>query len=273
MSIIFSLIGALSSVGIFYLTGLYTEWYWYFLPIVMFIPLYLAAFLLFVAIAAFVGLFYSKKKEVEKPHPHFYRVTVGAIRQVLLILRVKVRVSGLENLPEGNFVAVYNHISAFDPLILLTRIPSECIVMMSKPENEKIPVVGKFMHMSGFPVIDRKSPMKARHTVEKCAAWIKDGVASVAISPEGTRSKTGELLEFRAAPFSTARKAECPIVVVVVKNTDKVFKRFPFRRTHIDMDVVCTVTPKDYENMNSFELSDFVRGKMLKALGQEDKTK
>lgn len=273
MSLLLSLMSALASAGVFYLSGLYTAWYWYFLPIVLFIPFYLVSFVLIVLFAGFVGLFFSKKKPVEKPHPWFYMVTVSAIRQVLLILRVKVRVSGLEKLPEGCFVAVYNHISAFDPLVLLTRIPVKRIVMMSKPENEKLPIVGKYMHMSGCPAIDRKSPMKARRTVEKCADWVRNGIASIAISPEGTRSKTGELLSFRAAPFSTAKKADCPIVVVVVRNTDKVFKRFPLRSTVIDMDVVDTVMPETYHEMTSFELSDHVRTKMLDALGQEDKHK
>ena len=271
MSLLLSLMSAFASAGVFYLTGLYTDWYWYFLPLVLFVPFYLVSFVLVVLFAGLVGLFFSKKKPVEKPHPWFYMITVSAIRQVLMILRIKVRVTGLDKLPKENFVAVYNHISAFDPLVLLTRLPVKRIVMMSKPENEKLPIVGKYMHMSGYPAIDRKSPMKARRTVEKCADWVRDGVASVAISPEGTRSKTGELLSFRAAPFSTAKKADCPIVVVVVRNTDKVFKKFPLQRTVIDMDVIDTVMPETYHEMNSFELSDHVRSKMLAALGQEDK--
>lgn len=273
MSLLLSLMSACASAGIFYLTGLYTDWYWYFLPIVLFVPFYIVSFVVFVLFAGLVGLFFSKKKPVEKPRAWFYWVTVNGIRQLLLIMRVKVRVSGLDKLPKGNFVAVYNHISAFDPLVLLTRIPVKRIVMMSKPENEKLPIVGKYMHMSGCPAIDRKSPMKARRTVEKCADWVRDGIASVAISPEGTRSKTGDLLSFRAAPFSTAKKADCPIVVVVVRNTDKVLKRFPLRSTVIDMDVIDTVMPETYHEMNSFELSDLVRAKMLTALGQEDKYK
>ena len=145
---------ALASAGVFYLTGLYTAWYWYFLPLILFIPFYVVSFVLVVLFVGFIGLFFSKKKPVEKPHPWFYMITVSAIRQVLMILRIKVRVSGLDKLPKENFVAVYNHISAFDPLVLLTRLPVKRIVMMSKPENEKLPIVGKYMHMSGFPAID-----------------------------------------------------------------------------------------------------------------------
>lgn len=267
MTILISFISALLSGGIFYLTGLYTAWYWYFIPVLLFFPLYVVSFVLLVLVFAFIGLFFSKKKEVKKPVRFFYWVTVNAIRQVLMLLRVKVQVTGLEKLPEGEFVAVYNHISFFDPLVLMVKMPVKRIVMISKPENEKIPVVGKYMHMSGYLVIDRKSPLKAKKTTDKCVNWIKEHIASVAISPEGTRSKTGKLLPFRAAPFSVAKKAECPIAVVALKNTDKVFKCFPFRRTLVSLDVVDVVEPEVFQGMNSFEMSDCIREKMLAGLG------
>ncbi|MBQ7365286.1 MAG: 1-acyl-sn-glycerol-3-phosphate acyltransferase [Clostridia bacterium] len=272
MTLLFSLIAAVSSVGIFYLTGLYTVWYYYFLPIVLFFPMYLAAFLVFVIFAALIGLFVNKKKPITAPHPFFYWVTRQAIGQLLLFFRVKVKVSGLEKLPEGTFVAVYNHRSIIDPFVLIMKIPVKRLVMISKPENEKIPVAGKYMHMAGFLTIDRKSPMKARSTVEKSAEWIREGIASVAISPEGTRSKSGKLLPFRAAPFSTARKANAPIAVITMTNTEKVFKRFPWRSTTIALHVVGSVMPDRFDEMNSFELSNYVRQMMLDDLGEEDST-
>ncbi len=269
MTVIFSIISALLSVGIFYLTGLYTAWYWYFLPILMYFPLYLVVFVVFVLLAGVVGLFVNKKKEVDKPSPFFYRVMVLAIRQMLLIFRAKVHVSGLEKLPEGAFVAVYNHLSIFDPLALMVYVPIKRFVMISKPENEKLPIVGKYMHKSGYLVIDRKSPLKAKKTTDKAAAWVREGIASVGVSPEGTRSKTGELLPFRAAPFSIAKKSGAPLVIFTVKNTDKVVRNFPFRRTHIYLDVVDVIDPAIYDTVNSFELSDMVRRRMLTGLSQK----
>ena len=270
MTVLLTLMAAASSVGIFYLTGLYTEWYFYFLPVVMFFPLYFVSFVALVLVAAVIGLFASKKKPIDKPNPFFYYVTVNAIREVLRFLRVKVRMSGLDKLPDGTFVVIYNHRSVIDPFVLMTRLPLKRIVMISKPENEKIPVAGKYMHMSGFLTIDRKSPMKARETVEKSAAWIRDGIASVAISPEGTRSRSGKLLAFRAAPFSTAKKASSPIAVITMTGTEKVFKRFPFRSTVIDLHVVGTITTDQFATMNSLDLVALARQMMLTDLGEED---
>lgn len=270
MGFIFSLLSAAASVFLFSLTGLYTVWYWYFLPVLFFFPLYLGFFLAYILILAFIGLFVNKKKPVKRPNSFFYTVTRATIRHLFFLLRVKVELTGVEKLPKGEFLLVYNHVSNFDPLVLLTALPVKRLVLVSKPENEKIPLVGSYMHMSGFLTIDRVSPLRARSTVEKCAEWVEQGIASVAISPEGTRSKTGKLLPFRAAPFSIARKAKTPVVVTVLEHTNDIAKRAPFRRTVVKLSVVEVVFPEAYESMTSFEMSDAVRSVMLKGLGQEE---
>lgn len=270
MTILLSLMAAFFSCGVFYLTGLYTVWYYYFIPILLFVPFYWVSFVIVVSFAGLVGLFFSKKKEIARPYGFFYWITVKGIGEVLRFLRVKVSVTGLEKLPEGTFVAVYNHRSMIDPFILMTRLPVKRIVMISKPENEKIPVVGKYMHYSGYLTIDRKSPMKARKTVERSAAWVKNGIASVAVSPEGTRSKTGKLLAFRAAPFSTAKKAESPLVVTTMTNTERVTKRFPWRSTTVELHIVDVLSPDTVGALSSFDLSARVRELMLDDLHEID---
>ncbi len=270
MTLLLSFMALFFSGGIFYLTGLYTVWYYYFIPLVLFVPLYWLSFVLVVLAAGVIGLFFSKKKEVAKPYGFFYWVTVKGIAEVLRFLRVKVAVTGTEKLPEGTFVAVYNHRSGIDPFILMTRLPVKRIVMISKPENEKIPVVGKYMHYSGFLTIDRKSPMKARKTVERSAVWVREGIASVAISPEGTRSKSGKLLAFRAAPFSTAMKAQSPLVVTTMRNTEKVFKRFPWRSTTVELHIVDVLSAELVSSLASSDLSAKVRELMLDDLHEID---
>lgn len=273
MTAVLLTISVIMSALVFFLTGLYTVWYWYFIPVVLIIPMYFAAFLLHVILAGVVGLFFSKKKPVEKPSRYFYTITVETLKQVLAFLRVKTRLTGIEKLPAERFLAVYNHVSNFDPLVLVTKIPDRGIILVSKPENEKIPIVGKYMHKSGFLIIDRMSPMKAKKTVDKCAEWIREDVASVAISPEGTRSKDGRLLPFRAAPFSAAKKSQAPIVIVIFRNTEKIKKNFPLRSTRVEMEIVDVVYPEEYSDMNTVAISNLVRQKMLSALGQQDTEK
>lgn len=270
MTVLLLLLSTASSAGLFYLTGLYTEWYWYFIPVLMVPVLYLLLFGVHVLLAGAVGLlFVRKKKPVKKPNAYFYRITVSSIRQLILLARIKVTVKGQEKLPDRDCLFVYNHRSDFDPLLLGTKIPFRRVALVSKPENEKIPVAGRYMHAAGYLTINRTSPRQALKTVAQCAEWISEGVASVAISPEGTRSRTGKLLPFRAAPFSVAKKAACPMVVVVFKGTENVKKNFPFRRTHVEMNICQVLLPEDYSAMTSVELAGYVRDIYLKALGEE----
>ena len=270
MTLLLSIMAVLFSGGIFYLTGLYTVWYYYFIPILLLVPMYWVAFVVLVICSGIFGLFFSKKKDLKKPHPWFYFMTFKGIAEVLRFLRVKVIVTGAEKLPKGTFVAVYNHRSMIDPFVLMAKLPCKRIIMVSKPENEKIPVVGKHMHYSGFLTIDRTSPMKARKTVEKSAIWAREGIASVAISPEGTRSKSGKLLAFRAAPFSTAKKSERPLVVTTMQNTEKVLKNVPWRKTVIELHIVGVISPEEVTSLSSFDLSGKVREMMLDDLHEID---
>ncbi len=270
MTVILTIMSVLLSSGIFYLTGLYTEWYFYFIPVLLLFPAYIAAFLVHIILAGFVGLFVNKKKPVKKPSKYFYKITVESLKQVMMFSNTKVYLSGAEKLPDGRFLMVYNHISNFDPLVILTAIPNREIVLVSKPENEKLPIVGKYMHMSGFLTINRTSPVQARSTVTKSVEWLSEDVASVAISPEGTRSKSGKLLPFKAAPFSIAKKTAVPIVMVTVKNTNKIAKNFPFKRTKVYLDIAEVIGRDEIDGLTSIEMSELVRAKMLSALGEEE---
>ncbi len=273
MTAILLICAVASAAGLFYLTGLYTAWYWYFIPLLMVPVLYLVWFGLLILLCGLIALFsVNKKKQVARPRPFFYHVTVSTLKQLVFLSRTKVEVRGMEKLPEGSYLAVYNHRSDFDPIILGAKLPTRRVVMISKPENEKMPIVGRYMHAAGYLTINRTSPRAALKTVDVCAAWIKEGIASAAIAPEGTRSRTGELLPFRAAPFSIARKAECPIVVVAFTGTEQIHKNFPLHRTHVVMNICQVIPPEDYSELSSVNLAESVRELMLSALPSAPQT-
>lgn len=88
------------------------------------------------------------------------------------------------------------------------------------------------------------------------------------IYPEGTRSRSAELLEFKDGVFYIAKKAPCPIVVITVENTEKIVKNFPFRGTTVKMDVLDVITPDSFADETTHTISDNVRQMMLKRLGK-----
>src|SRR5207245_9821336 len=88
----------------------------------------------------------------------------------------------------------------------------------------KIPLLGRAMVIAGHVVIDRPHPRRAVGAYAGAAALIKGGVSAV-VFPEGTRSRTGELLPFKNAPLGLAIAAQVPVVPVYVHHTFEILPK------------------------------------------------
>lgn len=85
-----------------------------------------------------------------------------------------------------------------------------------------MPVVGWFIWAAGMIFIDRSNREKAYQSLTKAGKLVRGG-KDVITFPEGTRSKTGELRQFRKGSFHLAREAGVPVVPVRVVATNKVW--------------------------------------------------
>ena len=132
-------------------------------------------------------------------------------------------VIGKENIdPKQPYVMVLNHNSMID--IMSPYVLPLVFKWVSKREVYKIPRVGRLLFMHGDIVINRSNPKEAMRFVhEQGLKWLKKG-ASVAIFPEGTRSKDGEIHSFKAGAFILAKEAGVPILPVVVEGTNNMLK-------------------------------------------------
>ncbi len=114
------------------------------------------------------------------------------------------------------FVGVSNHESMADILIIGT-LPFE-MKWMSKASIFRIPFLGWMMRMAGDVLVDRGQVHSRANAYEKTLKWIECG-ASVMIFPEGTRSKTSDMLPFRNGAFRLAVQTGRPIQPIVVSGT------------------------------------------------------
>lgn len=193
-------------------------------------------YLLFLGICA---LLVDPEKEYNKNSP-FYRFLLDSATVVAMkLLRIRVHVSGREKIPEDTKVLfVGNHRSNFDPIVTWYALKKWKIAFVSKPSNFKIPFFGMIIRKCCFMPIDRENPRKAIPTINRAAKLLRKQEVSIGIYPEGTRSKSCELLPFHNGVFKIAQKAEMPVVVLCVTGTEKVAKRTPFRRTDVYLDVL-----------------------------------
>ena len=198
----------------------------------------LALFLIYVLFLGLCSLLVDPRREYEH-HSRFYRFLLdSATAPAMKLLRIRVHVSGLEKLPQDTHVLfVSNHRSNFDPIVTWYALRQWKIAFVSKPENFKIPFFGRIIRKCCFLPIDREDPRKAIVAINHAAALLEKGEVSVGIYPEGTRSKSGELLPFHNGVFKIAQKAGAPIAVLTVTGTEQIAKRTPFHRTDVYLDV------------------------------------
>lgn len=138
------------------------------------------------------------------------------VRLGLALAGIRVRVAGAEHLPLDR-AAVYcaNHQSNIDPPILFDALHPRMHILY-KHEIDRIPILARAFRLGGFIPIDRRNRESAMRSIEAGAQSIRSG-NSFLIYPEGTRSRTEELLPFKKGGFVMAIKAQAPIVPVAVQ--------------------------------------------------------
>jgi 1-acyl-sn-glycerol-3-phosphate acyltransferase len=148
----------------------------------------------------------------------------GGVRLGLALSGIRYRVAGAEHLPLDR-AAVYcaNHQSNVDPPLLFTALHPRMHILY-KAEIEQIPILARAFRMGGFIPVDRRNKEVAMRAIDAGAASLRHG-NSFLIFPEGTRSKTEELLPFKKGGFIMAIKAGAPIVPVAVQGGRAAMRR------------------------------------------------
>lgn len=258
---VFAALSALGSILLVFATPVH--WLWL-LPI---------AFGMYVALNAlfFLGLWFStiflpKKDPIDKPR-NFYGIIQFVCDWAMTALRVKIHFKGMEKFPDEPFVLVSNHISNFDPVVVLAKVKGRKIAFISKPSNFKIPVAGPYTHNAGFLAIDRENAMRAMRTIKRASELVVSEQMIMGIYPEGTRNKNGEgLLEFKEGAFLLAKRANAPVVVVTTKGTNKIAKRMVLRSTKVELEVIEVIDKETIKEMKLNEISAHVRDSIANAM-------
>ena len=100
--------------------------------------------------------------------------------------------------------------------------------------------------------------------------WLGRGV-SVAMFPEGTRSKDGEIQRFKSGAFALAKEAGVEILPVVLDGTTKVFrpKSILFNWKHrLTLKVLPPISVEKIAATDTGELSREVQAMMTEALAE-----
>lgn len=158
--------------------------------------------------------------------------------QILRDVRADVEIRGQENLqPWQPMVVMSNHQSLYDIPLLFAVLPPS-LRMVSKIELFRVPIWGHAMKATGFIAVDRKNRVKAIRSLEKAKEQLAQGIA-IWLAPEGTRTRTGELLPFKKGGFILAEDLGLPILPISIDGTRAIL---PAKRLRFSPHAKVTVT-------------------------------
>jgi 1-acyl-sn-glycerol-3-phosphate acyltransferase len=140
----------------------------------------------------------------------------GGVRLGLFLSGISCKVTGLERVPPGRAVVFCaNHQSNVDPPILFTFLHRRLHILF-KAELLKLPLLGRVFLAGGFVPVVRENREQAMSSIAKGAESLRAG-NSFLIFPEGTRSRTSEMLPFKKGGFIMALTAQAPVVPVAIQ--------------------------------------------------------
>ncbi len=274
--ILFTILSALGSALIYIFTGLYANlafliWF----PIVVFLGLWLIQFILLCLWIIVSSWFINVKKPQDMPNLYCQWILSQAGDVIKFLLRTPVIMKKedrkfFKELRKSKIphIIVANHTSNLDQFLFWSLFKGMPVVALSKPEIQKIPVIGKYSYRAGNISINRDNPMQALRGISKSVNFLKENpTTSLSMFPEGTRSKTGELGPFHATTFIIPEKTKLPIILITIQNADKMKHRL-LLWTKIYIDVVKEISKEEVEKMSTQEMSDLSRQLIYEHLEQ-----
>ena len=151
--------------------------------------------------------------------PGWHRL-MRMVARLLLKPIERIDVQGLENIPKDQpFIGVMNHLSSFDTLTMIAVGPIMRVAVFAAIEHRSDFIAG--WALDRLRVIWVRRGEADREAIRIALDEIKSGsIMGVAI--EGTRSRTGGLMDGKTGAVYLATRANVPVLPVVIWGTDKV---------------------------------------------------
>jgi 1-acyl-sn-glycerol-3-phosphate acyltransferase len=200
----------------------------------------LCLIVLFIPLSVFwgIGCYFASLFPGGENRAHRYLVRWA--RFSLRLARLHVTVAGLERLDlDRTYVFMPNHSSFLDILLVFAFIPYNFRFIVKK-EFFSIPLLGLTVKSSAQIPLDRKHPRKGLQSIKQAADLLKKGV-SIVVFPEGTRTRDGQINEFKTTLFVLPIRTRTPVAPVLIEGAFEalqsgsvLLKRCPVKITFLD---------------------------------------
>tara|TARA_X000001036_G_scaffold311985_1_gene290602 strand:+ start:179 stop:880 length:702 start_codon:yes stop_codon:yes gene_type:complete len=210
--------------------------------------------------SSFIVISITGKKSFFK----FFGIIWG--KTLSLIFNIKLVVKGENNLSnDKNYIFSANHASLIDiPLLLIAT--NRYTVFIAKKELSKIPIFKSIIDKAGFIFVDRKNNEDAIKSMNKLTSDIKKIPRSIAVFPEGTRTKDGNLQEFKKGPSVLGLNTKMPIVPVAISGSFKWTKKriFDFSKNEVVIEFGKPINSKNFTYKDRVDLTNLIKTDIIK---------
>ncbi|MFZ1520111.1 MAG: AMP-binding protein [Ignavibacteriaceae bacterium] len=211
------------------------------------------------------GKIFREKLDLDLPKSWFTHNIMKNGAKVFLKLYFRIKGEGLENLPEGPFILAPNHQSFFDGLFVAVFLKNKLMkqtYFYAKEKHVKNSFLKLLAAKNNVIVMDL-SDLKT--SLQKMAEVLKRG-KNIIIFPEGTRTQTGEIGDFKKTFAILSRELNVPIVPVAISGAYDALPRgthFPKPWKKINVNFLKPILP---ENHSYDSLKDIVQSKVTEQL-------
>jgi 1-acyl-sn-glycerol-3-phosphate acyltransferase len=162
---------------------------------------------------------------IAREHHKVFQFSARAwARMLMFISGAKITVSGMDKIPkEGGLIFASNHQGALDILILLAFLP-RYFRFVAKSNLFKIPLFGWYMSVAGYVPIEREVSASAHRTIGSVSDVLSSGDC-ILMFPEGTRSNTGELGDFKRGSLMAAFSSGASVIPVAISGSYKMMPK------------------------------------------------
>jgi 1-acyl-sn-glycerol-3-phosphate acyltransferase len=157
---------------------------------------------------------------------------------MLRIAGAELRVEGAPGaVSDRPAIYVMNHQSTLDIPAAFAVLPVD-LRFIAKHTLRKVPFLGWYMSWTGMVFVDRSNSTQAVGSLSAAAERVRGGISLLAY-PEGTRSRSGDILPFKKGPFVLALQAGAPIVPIAIAGSREVMPAHlrPFRPGVVRMSI------------------------------------
>ena len=194
-------------------------------------------------------------------------------RAMLAIAGTRLTVAGRRH-TESNEPRFYmaNHQSALDIPIVVVVTGGDAL-FFSKSSLFRIPIFGWILSRYGFVPIHRSPKRATVKALDRLVERLRRQPRSVAVFPEGTRSRDGQLSPFRQGTMKIATRAGLTVVPITIDGSVWVNHRDEFRLRPGPVRVTFEepISARKVAAMTPIELNDRVRGAIERRLGKSSR--